>query len=310
MVECAFGQTTATLAVLPARVVYLIAAGSRSGFRRVGQEASCRWAGMTELIVPLRQRGGIAAVWVEMVEHGEYDCLVNVDASSDAAERAKRQLQLPLVQLRNIDRAGPSQYSVHPSNVLELAPRPNAPLMATSADAPLWEVASAGDLTDEHLADPWEQGFARRPRCADEIGRAQIAGETLFDRGLEQFGEHHASGGGFSVPTVLWITKPNSLTDCLWFWNCRALRPLTFNPLPIYLLPHRGTEHWVDFAGQLGSALARSEDIEPDVALCSLSVQEAELKVLAASFGLEAALCSDVPAPAASDGTLHVQARN
>ena len=288
MNEHSIGQTTARVFVLPARVAYLIAPGSRAGFRRAVQEASCRWAGMTELIVPVPSRGRVAPAWKQMIEYGAYDCLVNVDVDQKTADHAASDLRLPLVALRHIDRSDPSRWSVHPANIETLSPRTSASVMATTDDADLWEVTAAGDLTAEHIADVGTQGFVRRPRTRDEIGRAQLSGVTLLSRGAEQFGEHHAVNGPFPTPTVLWITTPNSLKDCIWFWNCRALRPLTFEEVPMHLLPHRALDHWVDFGEQFRSTLARSEDIEPDVFICSLSVGDPQLRVIARLLGLKA----------------------
>jgi hypothetical protein len=286
--ETPFEQVLARVAVLPARVVYLVAAGSRMGFRRAAQEASCRWAGMTELIVPVRARGGIDRAWVQMIGYGSYDCLVNVDAADGAAERAQRELDLPLVSLRDIDRWSPSSWSIHPVNIAEQHPWASAAVMATSREAPLWEIAAAGDLTERHELEVEGHGFGRRPSTDDGVGRAQLAGETLLDRGLEQFREHLATGGPYPSPTVLRVTKPNSIADCTWYWNCRALRPLEFENFPMVLLPHQGVEHWVGFADQLITMLQRTEDIEPDVVLCSVSIEPEELRSIARLFGLRA----------------------
>ncbi|MEL6894160.1 MAG: hypothetical protein AAFP84_21395, partial [Actinomycetota bacterium] len=282
-------QVTARIAVLPARVVYLIGASSREGFRRSIQEASSRWAGMTEMIVPLRTRGGLDPAWAQMIEHGSYDCLVNVDAPDAAAARAAVDLRLPLVPLEHIDRRSPSEWSTHPACVGVVGTTAaGTPVMAATVESPLWELAAAGHLPEEHLAENDDHSFVRAARTSDEIGRAELAANTLLDRGLEQFGEHRATGAWSPAPTILWVTKPNSLRDCIWFWNCRALRPLTFDRLPIHLVPDVEHEDWVDFDRQVRSALARAVDIEPDVVVCSLSVGERRLKAVARSLGLRA----------------------
>lgn len=287
MPEHPVGQTTARVAVLPARVAYLIAAGSRDGFRRAAREASTRWAGMTELIVPVTSRGLVDAAWKQMIETGQIDCVVNVDARGDAADSAAVVLDLPLIPLRRIDHAGPSRWSIHPANVAVATEPQQTVVMATGEKAALWEIAAAGDLDSEHNRDSTGHGFARRPRTADEVGRAQLVSATVLARGLHQFGEHHATNGPFPAPTVVWVTTPNSLKDCIWFWNCRALRSLTFDPFPMYLLPHGGLQHWVGFGEQLRSTLARTEDIEPDVFVCSLSVNNSRLDAIAGRLGLK-----------------------
>lgn len=281
------GQATAQVAVLPARAAYLIAAGSRSGFRRAAQEASTRWAGMTELIVPVPSRGQVAQAWKQLIEIGRLDCVVNVDVSTGAALSAAENAQLPLVELRHIDRSGPSLWTAHPSNIAPDRPANSSYVIATGDSAPLWEITAAGDLTEQHVHDLGVTAFARRPRTSDEIGRAQLSNHTLLDRTVEQFGEYQASSGPSPSPSVLWITPPNSLKDCIWYWNCRALRSLNFEPLPMTLLPHRGLDSWVDFAQQFGATLARPEDIEPDVVICSLSIDESGLDAIADLLGLK-----------------------
>ncbi len=49
------GPTAARAAILPARVIYLVADESESGLRRAVQEACTRWGGMTEPIVSVNQ---------------------------------------------------------------------------------------------------------------------------------------------------------------------------------------------------------------------------------------------------------------
>lgn len=51
------GVSPVTVAVLPARVAYLISETSTTGFRRAVQEASCRWGGMTEPVIPVKSNG-------------------------------------------------------------------------------------------------------------------------------------------------------------------------------------------------------------------------------------------------------------
>lgn len=67
-------------AVLPARVVYLIADGSEGELRRTVQEACTRWGGMTEPIVPVKPSGGFEP-WL-----GQFVSLARVDAAVNVAE--------------------------------------------------------------------------------------------------------------------------------------------------------------------------------------------------------------------------------
>lgn len=278
--------TTARVAVVPSRVGYLIAAGSSDGFRRAVREASTRWAGQTEPIIPVLRRRGLAPAWRQMLEFAKVDCLVNVDAPAEVAARAGSSMSLPVISIKNIDRSGPSRWTTHPANVADLSQRSNGSTMACASDAALWQIAAGGDLSEESFAEVKSTGFTRRPRTEDEVGRAQLGNSTLLDRGVEQFGEHQATNGPGPSPAFLWITRPNSVKDCVWFWNCRSLRPLTFDRLPMHLLPHRGLDAWVGFGDQLQATLERAADIEPDLIVCSLSVDDAELASIVEQLGL------------------------
>ncbi len=288
MPEEALGQTTARVAVLPARVAYLIAAGSRTGYRRAVQEASTRWAGMTELIVPVTSRGDIAPAWTQMIETGQIDCMVNVDVSDAAAHRAGALLRLQVVPLRMIDRSGPSRWSIHPVNVAAEADTQNTVIMATSEEAALWEIAAAGDLAPECSLDLAGHEFASRAKTADQIGWAQLSNSTLLARGLHQFGEYQAQSVSLPSPAIVWVTTPNSLKDCIWFWNCRALGSLTFDPPSMHLVPYHDLHQWIGFGDKLLSTLARTVDIQPDAIVWSLSVDNDRLAGIADSLGLRA----------------------
>lgn len=221
-----------------------------------------------------------------MLEFAKIDCLVNVDAPDEEAASAGSSLGLPLIDIKHIDHSGPSRWTTHPANVADLGQRSDAAAMACASDAPLWQIAAAGDLSDESYAEIESIGFVRRPRTEDEVGRSQLRNDTLLDRGVEQFGEHQATNGPSPSPAFLWITKPNSLKDCVWFWNCRALRPLAFDRLPMHLVPHRGLDAWAGFAGALQTTLERAADIEPDMIVCSLSVDDDELTSMVEKLGL------------------------
>jgi hypothetical protein len=108
------GPASFIVSVLPARAVYLIRAGSRAGFRRAIQEASTRWAGVTEPIIPVRKGGGVDDCWKQVVETANVNFSVNVDVPANDAPRAAEKLGLPLVELAHIDQVSPGIWTVHP----------------------------------------------------------------------------------------------------------------------------------------------------------------------------------------------------
>ena len=63
-----------------------------------------------------------------------------------------------------------------------------------------------------------------RPRTADLIGRVQLDEMCWLDVGSANFAEHRIVGGPFAAPTIIRVTEPDSVEDCVYFWNLRALR--------------------------------------------------------------------------------------
>lgn len=88
------------------------------------------------------------------------------------------------------------------------------------------------------------------------------------------------------APTIVWVTKPNGLSDCLWFWNLRALRSVSVEIQQLVLLPDRGLEAWVEIDRRLGEILRRPDEFEPDVLICGLRVGAARLDEIARILGL------------------------
>ncbi|WP_306368572.1 hypothetical protein [Nocardiopsis sp. CC223A] len=285
------GQALLTAAILPSRAVYLIGEGSVDGFRRAAQEASSRWGGMAEPIVAVPD-GGMLDPWLQrVVETADVEAAVNIDAPEDSAQCVANTLQLELVPLAQIDRRGPTMHTCHPFNTS--GPWVQAPVIACE-EGPLWQVVAAGELTDEHLAHIQERHiYIRRPRTGDEIGTAQLQGDTLLDKTVTQFNVHKALSPPGPLPAVIWVTKPNDFADCLAFWNLRAIQDFLF-PAPMLLLPcgeEDTTDHvrnWTDFGRNLTSEpLRRPADFVPDVVLASMSVEEEQLHEIAVILGLD-----------------------
>lgn len=283
-----FGQAQFRIAVVPARAAYLIGAGSSTGLRRAVQEASTRWAGVTEPIIPVRKSESVDAWWLQLLEISAVDGLVNVDADPNAAKTLAKEVALPLTGLDRIDSEGITRLTAHPAAIYQgAASRPVDSALISRPDGDLWEVVAAGDLSAEHQEEMEGTRFVvTRPRTADEIGRAQLFKNTLLDVTASQFQERSATGGPWPYPTVLWVTTPNGFFDCLSFWNVRALRPLQFAELPMAIVPHRVIDHWVGFENNLAGVLARPDDIEPDVILCSRSVDTERLDEIAQLMAL------------------------
>jgi hypothetical protein len=284
------GPTAVQAALLPARAVYLVADGSAAGLRRAVQEASTRWGGMTEPIIPVNPGGDVDPWWKQVVTIARADGAVNVDVPAEDAAIAAGALGLELTSLKDIDRAGLTSFSVHPAFVGPAHTADFNGYVICNEGSTLCDAIGAGDLGVEHLAGLSSDLLAVSRAPDDQLARAQLSRTTLVERTCSQFGEYMARGGLASTPAVIWVTEPESFSDCIMFWNLRALRPLRLAMLPsapMLILPVGQVERWMGFPNQVAYALERPEQFAPDVALCSISVSETVLDETAAVLGLE-----------------------
>jgi hypothetical protein len=279
------GPTSFIVSVLPARAVYLIRAGSHSGFRRAIQEASTRWGGVTEPIIPVRKGGGVDDWGKQAVGTANVNAAVNVDVPASDAQRAAEELDLPLVELARIDHHGPASWTVHPSALP--TPRDYELPLAAGVRADLWMAVAAGDVTAEHeSAIAGDVVSFRRVDQPDQVARAALNHGTLLDRTAVAFSEQWEQNGSGKLPAIVWVTKRNGLLDCLLFWNLRALRSLKFGGGPMLLLPDDQIQHWLEFGRQFRGTLLRPDEFSPDVLIASLSLDRGQLDAIAGELDL------------------------
>jgi len=228
---------------------------------------------MTEPIVPVNKGGTIAGLWRQAVEAADLCGAVNIDLDHGDAERVARTLRLPLVDLADLDSRSPLRWTTRPIAL----PRdsPNVPILACT-DSDLWMAVAAGDTTEDREFEFAAAHFpVRRVAQADWIAREVIGKGTLLDQSVEAFEEQSASAVG-AIPAIIWITRPDSLADCLFFWNLRALRSLR-HPSPMYLLPDGRIQDWIEFGRLVQDSLPRRAEVSPDVLLAGISVKKGQL---------------------------------
>ena len=137
-----------TLDLVPSRVAYLIRTGSKTDFRRAVVEASTRWAGVTEAIIPVSQTGKVQSGWRQVAQTLQLNAAINIDLPIDSGRVAAESLGLPFGLIAGIDHGGTS--SCHPLNVGPRASRPDVVLPSSDA---LWELTAAGTIPADQLAD-------------------------------------------------------------------------------------------------------------------------------------------------------------
>ncbi|MGO4856256.1 hypothetical protein [Arthrobacter sp. 2MCAF14] len=278
------GQSTLLATIVPARAAYLVQENSRDGFRRAVQEASTRWAGMTEPIVPVSGDGHIDEATRRMLDLAGVDGLVNVDLSVAEAETASEELGLPWVPLDQARWADPLIWTCNPAGVGTTPVQGSSYVVADAdADADLWMVTAAGTLPTDYITGMQDQLFPIRSSSRpDYFGRSQLGEATWLNQTTTSFGETYGSQIPLNYPAVLWITKDDDLQDCWEFWNVRALRPVRdASSVPMVLLPVGEVQHWLEFDRQLAAYLARPDQFSPDVVLTSRTASEAEMLQIA-----------------------------
>lgn len=276
--------------------MYLIAEGSRSGFRRAVQEATSRWGGATEPIVEVRPDGSVQSGYRSVVEKVKPDGVVNVDAPEQLAKTVAESFDLAITPTATTDSWRITDFTSPPA-VLGLVQNTvdgSNGYVIPAVDSPLWQATAAGDLSTKHETelDPTLL-TVRRTQFDNEIGEAQLWDHTLLGRTTVSFGENYISQGPMESPTVIWLTRDDALADCLMFWNLRALRPLRFGSIPMAFLPH-DISHWTSWPAILHSALRRPDQFTPDVVLASTTVGESGLEAFAQQIGLERAADEEI----------------
>jgi hypothetical protein len=275
------GQATLLATVVPARAAYLVRKNSHDGFRRAVQEASTRWAGVTEPIVPVSANGRIEEWALRMVTLADVEGLVNVDLPDSEAESVSKRLGLTWVPLVQARWAAPLIWTCDPGSV-GVPPVQGSSVVAAQNDAKLWMVVAAGTLSTEYVAAMHRLNFPLRSSSRpDDIGRAQLHDGTWLDRTTTSFGETFGSQIPLNYPAVLWFTKNDELQDCWAFWNVRALRPVSASSVPMLLLPTDEVQHRIEFDKQFAAILAPPDQFSPDVVLTSRTVSHEDLHKIA-----------------------------
>ena len=281
------GQSIMHLAVLPARVAYLISEGSTAGLRQAVHAASSRWGGAAEPVVAVAEDGSIRALFKQIVELAGVEEAINVDLPEAAASRAAAELGLGVIPISWMGHGGESAFTSPPSAVASAVDGGLTPVMG-APDCALWEAVAAGRQSTEALEIAKLFGFTPRPAAARaDIALAQIRGQALLDTTVQQFSEFHAVNIPGAHSTIIWVADPDDVDELVLFWNLRAMRSFRFEPCPILLLPSTGIEDWNDTAQALRSGpLVRPAEFAPDVLLVSLHVEDDRLHEIAAALGL------------------------
>lgn len=271
--------------VVPSRVAYLVSDSSEAGYRQAIQEATSRWGGVSEPILPVSADGQVPAWYVQILTLAPVEALVNIDVSSDLSEQIGGSLGLAVIPVEHLNTGiNPGNWTMPTAHLPYGGP---TRVLATS-ERSLWEVTAAGDLSDRYLEQVRGEGLEiHRPTTPDQVARAALTGTSLLEttsRGLQTY----RAAGSFPHPVVLWwVGEEDQLGDCLFLWNLRTLSLWGSSRNHMYILPAADVCHWVDFLPTLEGTLWDSS-IVPDLVMGSLTVDEPKLDKLARDYGWEA----------------------
>ena len=273
-----------SVSLLPARSAYLVGARSRSGLTRAVQEASTRWGGITEPIIPVHADGHIPPLWEQVIEVAQIDGLVNVDLKEELADKVEANLGIPVIDISHIDRHGMTMFSTFPGSLEH--PKESTLAYTANDNSDLCEITALGFLTKQAEEDYAQLEIdVRKAANSDEVELAQLDGNTLLDLSLVNFRENLARNS-MILPTVIWITTPNSFSNCVFFWNFRALSCASFNVSPLVLVRKSSISQWGITHDRILKSLRRTVQVEPDVLLTGLRSDDA-LTDIAQMFGFE-----------------------
>jgi hypothetical protein len=275
------GQALLNVDVRPIRMAYAIPDGSEEHFREAVLEASSRWGGIAEPILPMGTDGRILDKWVGLLDFAPVDYICAVADSGDRAA-LQEQTGREVVNLQWIQQ----HLTVH-AVAAQADLEQTSNLFGAKREDPVAYLAALGAAWDQTQLDIWQQ--ARMTVFPEPFGLAQFVSAQLNDSSLiaatgRQCGETEVAGisGG---PIVVFFADPRSLDDAIWYWNIRALTPLRLGGFETCLVPIGDLP--ADFRQIFeGVCMRKYYRYTPDILTFSRAVDAAAVHGYVAALGL------------------------
>lgn len=229
------GQALLNVDVRPVRLGYAAREASVDDFRSAVLEASSRWGGMQEPILPVGADGHIVPSHMGLLDRMpvDYLCSISDELRPQAAE-LQEQVHRQVVTLQYVQ----THLAVHATHVQPEQARPSNVIGARHED-PVTSLAALGAAWDPDQITAW-QGVGLnvfpQPFGLGQLVGAQFNGSSLITATAAQCSES-AVYGLSGVPLVIWLTAPDSLDDAWAYWNFRTLIPRRLSFVPSCLLP-------------------------------------------------------------------------
>ena len=283
------GQELARVDVGPVRACYLVPDQDPGRLAEAITAASRRWGGVTEPVLPTGPDGFTDEGWQRIVAALAPDVYVSVGLDDQARAAAARQLATSVLSWPDFtgDQPGYPWLWCHP---LVVDGRAGDAPVPVPQDRTLRALAGVG-VVDSALTWNMHGPGIREPADELQCAIAQVTRNTvawLTARGVAE----DAAGSALAppVPTVIWVSEPDSFADVVGFWNARALVATAMPAsvaVPTAVLVPPDLSGWPELAEALKSRFqSRYPRPRPDAFVFSHSVPVGRLCEIAAQLHL------------------------
>jgi hypothetical protein len=277
------GSGVVNFEIRPIRFAYIIHRGSGDDFARAVSEASSRWGGMQELILPATDEGALVQGYQALLDLAPVDQFVAAGTfSPDAMTRLGQELGGAVTPILHV---GTGTDGIH-----QLCAFSDEEIRALHAsvsreDASVGIMAAAGVLPPPELPGWRKVGAIVNPTSTwIDLAADQLREKTVISTTVKECSEQTLSGYPGAI-TLVWLADPTSLEDAVRYWNTRAVSPRLW-PSHMCLVPP-ATARTPNFRSLLEAAVASiSVPVTPEVFIYSLSVPVEERHAVAAAIGL------------------------
>src|ERR1700674_1645095 len=280
------GEAVLRLDVRPVRAAYLVRRDSSADFRAAIYRACGRWGGRHEAIVPVTKKGMIGPAYRWLLETGAPpDYLLDVAGLPDEVRsRLQREIGKPVFPISVTE---PSWWEdFHPLGAHTPEEIRNIHLLVPKRPA-LIDWAGNGLIQDADELNQWRALGAEIVITSDRaaLAIAQLEDQTVLATTLHQCGQVLIESP-FSMSCV-WLGPPGSVSDCLEFWNWRAMTPgMTERDYWVLTTPEVfGNAGFTD--ALVNSLHSRRHVAEPTFILGSSTIPKDELERLVRFAGFE-----------------------
>jgi hypothetical protein len=259
---------------------------TESDFREAVLEATSRWGGIQEPILPIGADGTILEGAENLLELMPVDYLCSISERTrpfdiQLATNLKRQV-LPLAQVQR------GYVALHATAAQQPSASPPTNLFGARQDDPITSLAALGAAWDEEQVKAWQQvglTLFPMPYGQDQLLGAQLNKSSVISATGRQCGEttlYNFIGG----PLLLWLAEPASLQDAWWYWNIRTLVPLSGGSMPSVLMPLTEDDPR-NLLSMVRAACGRRPFVsEPDIQVYSRSIEESAAMDFVRTMGI------------------------